>query len=67
MAGKKIRSRDVPAHNKNQLYMKIVTSDTCSVCKQQCARGIRYMEQMEQPGAVGNGVPCILTAYKMHS
>jgi len=42
-------------------YMKIVTSDTCHACTQQCSRGIAYMEKMSQPGAVGHGVPCILT------
>jgi hypothetical protein len=31
------------------------------VCKQQCARGLRYLAKMSEPGAVGNGVPCILT------
>lgn len=44
--------------------MKLVTSDVCEVCKQQCPRGIRYMERMRRPGAAGKGVPCILTRYK---
>ncbi|WP_100400057.1 hypothetical protein [Bacillus sp. FJAT-44742] len=41
--------------------MKVVTSETCFSCKKQCARGIAYMEKMSQPGAIGKGVPCILT------
>jgi len=44
--------------------MKIVTSATCQVCTQQCQRGIRYLERMAQPGAIGFGVPCILTLGK---
>lgn len=41
--------------------MKIVTSDTCAVCKTPCSRGLAYLETMKLPGAVGTGVPCILT------
>lgn len=44
-----------------QHYMKIVTADACMKCTQQCQRGLRYMEKMEQPGAIGHGVPCRLT------
>jgi hypothetical protein len=44
--------------------MKIVTSATCEVCKQQCERGLTYLERMSQPGAIGYGVPCILTKGK---
>ncbi|NHN29945.1 hypothetical protein G9U52_08865 [Paenibacillus sp. S3N08] len=40
--------------------MKVVTSDVCSRCKK-CERGRRYLEEMSQPGAIGRGVPCILT------
>jgi hypothetical protein len=65
--GKKIRRKDIPQHNKNQLYMKIVTSDTCKVCKSQCSRGIEYMERMSEPGAVGKGVPCVLTGYRLNT
>lgn len=61
MAGKKIKKHVSSA--RPQAYYKIVTSDTCSVCRQQCARGIRYLARMERPGAVGNGVPCVLTRY----
>lgn len=61
MAGKKVKKRLSSA--KPQAQYKLVTSDVCTVCKQQCARGIRYMAAMERPGAIGNGVPCVLTRY----
>ncbi|MBY0087610.1 hypothetical protein HP567_019115 [Brevibacillus sp. M2.1A] len=61
--GKKIKKKNTRQHP-NQVQMKIVTSHTCQVCKQQCARGLAYMEQMSQPGAIGFGVPCILTKQK---
>jgi hypothetical protein len=38
-----------------------VLSDTCAVCKTPCARGMAYYERMQKPGAMGNGVPCVLT------
>lgn len=41
--------------------MKIVLSDTCEACPTPCGRGIQYRERMRKPGAVGGGVPCILT------
>ncbi|TLS51291.1 hypothetical protein FE782_16320 [Paenibacillus antri] len=67
MAGKSgaAKRRTIPYHNTLQWYTRIVTSETCAVCKSQCARGIEYMEQMSKPGAVGRGVPCVLTAYKI--
>ncbi|RNA69453.1 hypothetical protein EBO34_05820 [Alteribacter keqinensis] len=43
---------------------KIVMSDKCEACTQQCARGITYMEKMRKPGAIGTGVPCHLTRGK---
>ncbi|MEF3303892.1 hypothetical protein [Paenibacillus sp. GYB003] len=61
MAGKKAKKQVSSA--KPQAQYKIVTSDVCEVCKKQCARGIQYMALMERPGAVGGGVPCILTRY----
>ncbi|GAA3407240.1 hypothetical protein ACFFNY_00650 [Paenibacillus hodogayensis] len=61
MAGKKTKKQVSSA--KPQAQYKFVTSDVCTVCKKQCARGLRYMERMEQPGAVGNGIPCVLTRY----
>lgn len=41
--------------------MKLVTSQVCEVCKTPCADGISYRERMRVPGAVGKGIPCILT------
>ncbi|EJL42667.1 hypothetical protein BAG01nite_32560 [Brevibacillus agri] len=61
--GKKVKKRNSRQHP-NQLNLKIVTSSTCLACKQQCARGLAYLERMSQPGAIGNGVPCILTKPK---
>ncbi|MGK5508305.1 hypothetical protein [Brevibacillus formosus] len=61
--GKKIKKKDTRQHP-NQMQLKIVSSHTCQICKQQCARGLAYLEQMSQPGAIGFGVPCILTRQK---
>ena len=58
-------SRKIPFHNLQQVYMKLVHSETCQVCPNRCVRGIRYLEKMSRPGAVGHGVPCILTAYSI--
>lgn len=49
-----------------QYATKIVESSTCEVCKQQCTRGLRYLAQMARPGAVGTGVPCILTRKRIN-
>ncbi|WP_312115734.1 hypothetical protein [Brevibacillus reuszeri] len=57
---KKSKKKNTKQHP-NQQNLKIVTSTTCQVCKQQCARGLAYLEQMSQPGKIGFGVPCILT------
>ena len=57
---KKAKKKSTKQHP-NQQNLKIVTSSTCQVCKQQCARGLAYLEQMSQPGKIGFGVPCILT------
>lgn len=59
---KKIKAKTSQAQR--QLQMKIVTSSTCQVCKQPCQRGMRYLERMQEPGAIGFGVPCILTLGK---
>ncbi|PYI54474.1 hypothetical protein [Paenibacillus flagellatus] len=61
MAGKKVK-KQAPG-SRVQAHYKIVSSDVCAVCRQQCERGIRYMARLERPGAVGNGVPCVLTRY----
>ncbi|UUZ80733.1 hypothetical protein LJK88_38870 [Paenibacillus sp. P26] len=52
--------------DKNQFNMKVVTSDVCAR-RRKCERGLRYLEKMSQPGAVGKGVPCILTKGKAYA
>ncbi|OPA78519.1 hypothetical protein BVG16_11660 [Paenibacillus selenitireducens] len=61
MAKGKVVKKKKSTSERAQYNMKIVTSDRCEACKQQCARGIRYMEHMRLDGAMGKGVPCILT------
>jgi hypothetical protein len=61
---KKVKKKKIARQHPNQLNLKIVTSQTCEVCKQQCQRGLQYLEKMSQPGAIGYGVPCILTKPK---
>ncbi|WP_246627730.1 hypothetical protein [Paenibacillus solanacearum] len=51
--------------DKNQFNMKVVTSDVCEKCRK-CSRGLRYLEKMSRPGAIGCGVPCILTKGKAY-
>lgn len=61
------KKKELSSIDRNKFNMKIVTSDTCEACKTRCKRGIRYMEKMRTEGAVGYGVPCVLTkgrAYK---
>ncbi|TDF96610.1 hypothetical protein [Paenibacillus piri] len=66
MSGKKVKKKTVAQIvDKNRFNMKVVTSDVCAKCRQ-CQRGLRYLEKMSQPGAVGNGVPCILTRGKAY-
>lgn len=61
MSGKKVKKKTpLSIIDKNKFNMKVVTSDVCSRCRK-CERGLRYLERMSQPGAVGKGVPCILT------
>ncbi|MBM7564325.1 hypothetical protein [Paenibacillus sacheonensis] len=57
----KVVKKKKSASDRKQAVLKLVLSDTCAVCKTPCARGMRYYESMKQPGAVGKGVPCILT------
>lgn len=57
----KVVKKKKPASDRKQYYYKLVLSDTCEVCKTPCARGMRYLARMKQPGAVGKGVPCVLT------
>ncbi|WP_246427476.1 hypothetical protein [Paenibacillus phyllosphaerae] len=58
--GKAVKKQKSPSERK-QAVLKMVLSGTCAVCKTPCARGMRYLESMQEPGAVGKGVPCILT------
>jgi hypothetical protein len=58
---KKKATPKISASEKYQYTLKIVTSETCITCKQQCPRGLAYLEKMSKPGAIGKGVPCILT------
>lgn len=57
----KVVKKKKSASDRKQYYYKLVLSDTCAVCKTPCARGMRYLDRMKQPGAVGKGVPCVLT------
>lgn len=59
-AKKKIES------SRPQYAMNIVTSSVCAVCKTPCERGMRYLARMTEPGAVGKGVPCILTRKRIN-
>lgn len=62
MAGQgKTTKKKKGAETQHQPQMKIVTVDTCTSCSSRCARGIQYMQTMKRPGAIGYGVPCILT------
>jgi hypothetical protein len=67
MSGKKgKKNTPAPVGDKYRFNMKVVTSDVCDRCRK-CERGLRYLEQMSQPGAVGGGVPCILTRGKAYA
>jgi hypothetical protein len=55
------KKKSAAANVQKRAQMKIVTSDTCAVCKTPCTRGLAYLEMMKIPGAVGTGVPCVLT------
>ncbi|OIJ19456.1 hypothetical protein BKP45_13510 [Anaerobacillus alkalidiazotrophicus] len=64
--GKKKKVAPLSANQKYEYTMKVVTSKSCITCKRQCARGLAYIEKMNKPGAVGKGVPCILTKGKAY-
>lgn len=59
--GKTVKKTKKPTSERKQYHYKLVLSDTCAVCKTPCARGMSYYARMKEPGAVGKGVPCILT------
>ncbi|MNI35741.1 hypothetical protein D3C73_897760 [compost metagenome] len=69
MAGKgkggKVSKKKVLSSGRPQFTMRIVDSSSCAVCKQTCARGLRYLDKMSEPGALGQGVPCILTRKRL--
>lgn len=54
------RKKDLP-NGRIQYVMRLVESSTCEVCKTPCTRGLNYLAKMNEPGAIGHGVPCILT------
>ncbi|RJX41075.1 hypothetical protein D3P09_03455 [Paenibacillus pinisoli] len=58
--GKASKKKQV-TNDRKQVSYKLVLSDTCAVCKTPCARGMKYLARMQEPGAVGKGIPCILT------
>lgn len=58
--GKATKKKQI-TNDRKQLAYKLVLSDTCAVCKTPCARGMNYLARMQEPGAVGKGIPCILT------
>ncbi|CAM2824110.1 4Fe-4S ferredoxin-type domain-containing protein [Paenibacillus sediminis] len=62
--GKGKKAKKSTGNDGLRTYMRLVTSETCEVCPTPCTRGLLYAENMRQPGAVGNGVPCILTKYR---
>lgn len=64
MARKKRGRMDV--NERYKFNMKTVTSGVCEACKTKCQRGINYLEQMSKQGAIGKGVPCILTKGKAY-
>ncbi|WP_123039904.1 hypothetical protein [Cohnella candidum] len=58
---KAVKKKKAVPEGRVQPQMKIVMSDVCAVCRTPCTRGLAYLERMRQPGAVGTGVPCVLT------
>lgn len=65
MARKRKRSK-VELSERYKYNMKTVTSAVCEACKTKCNRGMNYIEKMSKHGAVGKGVPCILTKGKAY-
>lgn len=59
--GKSTKKKKEASGGRAQYTMRMVTSDRCAVCPTPCSRGIAYCARMNEPGAVGQGVPCILT------
>ncbi|MEN1988638.1 hypothetical protein [Paenibacillus hubeiensis] len=63
MAKAKGKKASAAKSDKVRVSMKLVTSDVCERCKTPCARGTEYAARMRLGGAVGKGVPCILTRH----
>ncbi|SFE12858.1 hypothetical protein SAMN04487969_101206 [Paenibacillus algorifonticola] len=58
--GKNVKKKQ-PTGERKQYNYKLVLSPVCEVCPTPCARGLAYLARMSEPGAVGKGVPCVLT------
>lgn len=61
MSKAKGKKRANQGADRPEVRMSIVLSDACEACPTPCPRGIRYRLRMREPGAIGKGVPCILT------
>lgn len=57
----KVKKHSKLISDRRTVRMSIVLSATCEACPTPCPRGIRYRRKMREPGAIGHGVPCILT------
>lgn len=57
----KVMKKKTVSNERKQYQYKLVLSSTCAVCKTPCSRGMQYWERMKEPGALGKGVPCVLT------
>ena len=55
------KKKSAASEQQKRAQMKIVTSDVCAVCKTPCSRGLAYLERLSEPGAIGKGIPCVLT------
>ena len=62
--GKGKGKKPVQQSEKGDRGLKLVTSSVCEACKTPCTRGLDYAARMRIPGAIGKGVPCILTRGK---
>ncbi|RUS48370.1 hypothetical protein [Cohnella sp. AR92] len=60
-AGKKVVKKKKTSADSQRPQMRIVTSDVCAACKTPCHRGMDYLKRMSTPGAIGCGVPCVLS------
>jgi len=58
---KNAKLKKAPPSDRRNMRQQVVLSATCEACPTPCAKGIRYRERMRVPGAVGRGVPCVLT------